>query len=330
MNANVKGALFALLILSLAPACGAANDAAFRLTAGPSTGQTADGTAGEQYRIGALPSATTEDPSGDDPLDDEGFESTKLTPPALPPLAPESYFPDVTPSAETGRLVQAKPSSPDLEDDDRGIGKTRPVGSSNPRESQREQDSRDRSHSSDQTAPTTGGRRHSSPDVVGVIPPRQAEQPQNSAKNKTPDDAAREDSTREDSVHEEEEPQQDIDSGPPVRESAQTPEGPLCSSECDLTLSRDTLWPPNGAMIAVELSGPDASACTILDVNDNETNLVTDFRIKDKQSVELRAKRSGTSKNGRTYTIELECETTSGMSYPKMSVRVSHDQGKGK
>jgi hypothetical protein len=95
--------------------------------------------------------------------------------------------------------------------------------------------------------------------------------------------------------------------------------------------SQTQLWPPNHKLVSVSVQGHASSACQIVNVTDNESDLADDAIITGALSVDLRATRSGTSMNGRIYTIELRCIDESGVSAQEhLEVVVPHDQGKKK
>jgi hypothetical protein len=107
-----------------------------------------------------------------------------------------------------------------------------------------------------------------------------------------------------------------------------------------LTVSRDTLWPPNHKMvpITVDVSAADLdpeAVCHITAVSSNESedglgdgHTAPDWEIIADLTVNLRAERSGPA-SGRIYTITVECiDATGAMASAEAEVAVPHDQGK--
>jgi hypothetical protein len=95
--------------------------------------------------------------------------------------------------------------------------------------------------------------------------------------------------------------------------------------------SQTQLWPPNHKLVSVSVQGHASSACQIVNVTDNESDRADDAIITGALTVDLRATRSGTSMNGRIYSIELSCiYARSDRSEEHLEVVVPHDQGKGK
>lgn len=82
-----------------------------------------------------------------------------------------------------------------------------------------------------------------------------------------------------------------------------------------VTASPDTIWPPNGKMIDVKISGDSA---------DNNDSVTTSFNVEDEydsiepdlngfsQTIALEAKRNGSDLDGRTYTIQATAEDLAG------------------
>jgi len=119
---------------------------------------------------------------------------------------------------------------------------------------------------------------------------------------------------------------QAFDTTPPVIES--------------LSVSPDTLWPPNHKMITVtaDVVATDTCdqnpVCAIVSVSSDEPendigdgNTMPDWILSGGLTVELRAERAG-PEDGRTYTVEVTCTDESGnVSDPATAeVSVSHDQ----
>ena len=106
-----------------------------------------------------------------------------------------------------------------------------------------------------------------------------------------------------------------------------------------LTVTPNSLWPPNHKMvpIAVAVSVADvcdsSAACHIKTVTSNEPvngtgdgNTSPDWTLTGPLTLELRAERAGNG-HGRTYTITVECTDGSGNSSTKaVDVVVAHDQ----
>jgi alpha/beta hydrolase family protein len=95
----------------------------------------------------------------------------------------------------------------------------------------------------------------------------------------------------------------------------------------------NSLWPPNGKMapVSVEVSVADNcnASCRIVGVSGNDGASEADWQITGPLTAMLRSKRSGNEKNGRTYTLTLQCTDDAGMTSTKtVSVNVPHDQGK--
>jgi len=105
-----------------------------------------------------------------------------------------------------------------------------------------------------------------------------------------------------------------------------------------LSVSPDTLWPPNHKMVpvAVEVSDPEA-VCYITSVSSNEAedgrgdgHTAPDWEITGNLTVNLRAERSGAG-SGRIYTIAVECTDAAGnAATATIDVTVPHDRGKEK
>lgn len=107
--------------------------------------------------------------------------------------------------------------------------------------------------------------------------------------------------------------------------------------------SPEVLWPPNHKMSTVVLdvtvkdNCAEAPSCQITTVSSNEpdnnsgdSNTSPDWQITGKDTVKLRAERSG-SGSDRVYTISVECVDTVGNSAQgSVVVTVPHDKGKGK
>jgi hypothetical protein len=91
--------------------------------------------------------------------------------------------------------------------------------------------------------------------------------------------------------------------------------------EISVSVSPDTLWPPNHKMVPVVLE---------VDATDNCGNTAPDWEITGNFTVNLRAERSGKG-GGREYTITVECTDASGNSSTYTEkVIVPHDKGKKK
>jgi hypothetical protein len=109
-----------------------------------------------------------------------------------------------------------------------------------------------------------------------------------------------------------------------------------------LTASPNNLWPPNHEMVPVTVTCVCEDICDISPVSmivsvassqpANDTgdgNTAPDCLITGDLSVDLRAERSGNDKQGRIYTITVECTDFSGnSSRASVNVIVPHDKGK--
>ena len=109
-----------------------------------------------------------------------------------------------------------------------------------------------------------------------------------------------------------------------------------------ITASPDVLWPPNHRLVPVEISVVTDPAdgpvdCRIVSVTSMENGKLTGRRfsrsssiIIDRNTVLLRAERSGRSRDGRVYTIAVECRDLSGnVTTGATRVLVPHDQRPG-
>ena len=100
-----------------------------------------------------------------------------------------------------------------------------------------------------------------------------------------------------------------------------------------ITPSQATLWPPNGKMVSEKLtvSTPDTCnvSCNIAQVSGTDGASASDWQITGPLSVDLRADRTGKDKNGRIYTIALQCTdpASNASTMKSVSVTVPHDQG---
>jgi hypothetical protein len=97
--------------------------------------------------------------------------------------------------------------------------------------------------------------------------------------------------------------------------------------------SPKSLWPPNGKMVpvSVQVSVADncTSSCSIVQVTGNDGASAADWQVTGALTLNLRADRSGGAKNGRTYTVTLQCTDDANMTATKtVAVTVPHDQGK--
>ena len=119
-----------------------------------------------------------------------------------------------------------------------------------------------------------------------------------------------------------------FDTTPPVIES--------------LSVTPTTLWPPNHRMVSVaaDVVATDTCdpnpVCAIVAVSSDEPqngagdgNTATDWLLFGGLTAELRAERAG-PRDGRVYTLTVECTDTSGnVSLPATAdVSVQHDQGR--
>jgi hypothetical protein len=113
----------------------------------------------------------------------------------------------------------------------------------------------------------------------------------------------------------------------------------LPSAVKNVSANPSVLWPPNHKMVEVTVAveAQDELACRIVNVTCNEPITGPDDgdanpdwqRTGDPSSVLLRAERAG-AKEGRIYTIHVECTDASGTATATVDVTVPHDQGKGK
>jgi hypothetical protein len=109
-----------------------------------------------------------------------------------------------------------------------------------------------------------------------------------------------------------------------------------------LTVTPNTLWPPNHKMKAVTVSATatdtcsgNAPVCQITTISSNEPingpgdgNTAPDWQITGLLEANLRAERSGTA-TGRIYTLEVTCEDQQGnTTVGTTTVTVPHDQGR--
>ncbi len=118
-----------------------------------------------------------------------------------------------------------------------------------------------------------------------------------------------------------------VDTTPPVITSA--------------SASPNVLWPPNHKMVPITISvvATDlcaSASCRIKSVTSNEQiqhpgkkNKSPDWSTNGPLALQLRAERSGKSKNGRTYNVTVECTDPSGNASTRtVVITVPHDQGK--
>ncbi len=106
----------------------------------------------------------------------------------------------------------------------------------------------------------------------------------------------------------------------------------------NVTVSPDSLWPPNHKYVTVEAAfsqTSDVSSITLLSITSNEPDngqgdgdKPNDIVIVDNDTFDLRAERSGGG-NGRIYTITYQATNTCGNTVTTTAtVAVPHDQGK--
>jgi uncharacterized repeat protein (TIGR01451 family) len=109
----------------------------------------------------------------------------------------------------------------------------------------------------------------------------------------------------------------------------------------DISVSPDSLWPPNHKMtpvtvdvVATDTCDPDP-ACSIIGIASDEPvngtgdgNSMPDWVVTDDLTADLRAERAG-PEDGRVYVLTVQCTDTSGnVSEPAdVAVGVPHDQG---
>jgi len=98
--------------------------------------------------------------------------------------------------------------------------------------------------------------------------------------------------------------------------------------------SPGALWPPNGKMVPVSLgvNAPDTCnvSCNITQVTGTDGAASGDWQITGPMTANLRSDRTGRDKNGRTYTLQLQCtDPANNLTATKsVAVNVPHDQGK--
>jgi hypothetical protein len=108
-----------------------------------------------------------------------------------------------------------------------------------------------------------------------------------------------------------------------------------------VAVTPDVLWPPNRKMktVTVTVDATDAcgpTTCRIVEITSSPTTPAKgkkkkgpDWAIKGDLTASLRAERSGQDRDGRTYTLTIECRDESGnASTSQVTVLVPHDQGK--
>jgi hypothetical protein len=93
-------------------------------------------------------------------------------------------------------------------------------------------------------------------------------------------------------------------------------------------------WPPNHKMAIVQLAVVhrcvQAPLCRITRVtSDDPAATVEDWRVTADMTVELRAERGGSSRDGRTYSVDVECvvDEAGRLNWTAVDVLVPHDQG---
>ena len=112
-----------------------------------------------------------------------------------------------------------------------------------------------------------------------------------------------------------------------------TPHSFPLASITSVTASPSSLWPPNGKMTEVSVQAAPAdncnASCRITQISGTDGASSADWQITGNLTAALRADRSGKAKDGRTYTLTLNCSDDAGMSTTKnVAVTVPHDQGK--
>jgi hypothetical protein len=119
--------------------------------------------------------------------------------------------------------------------------------------------------------------------------------------------------------------------GAPLSATSLTPYSfPLANTS--VVAAPNTLWPPNSKWVpvSVEVSVADncKASCKIVQVTGNDGANASDWQITGALTLNFRAERSGNAKNGRTYTVSLECSDDASMTSTKtVTVTVPHDQG---
>lgn len=98
-----------------------------------------------------------------------------------------------------------------------------------------------------------------------------------------------------------------------------------------ISASPDSIWPPNGKMINIKITGNSSDShlkTTTLKVEDEYNQIqstLTDFG----QTIQLEAKRNGDDVDGRSYTIQATAEDLAGNTKQAVTtVTVPHDQNK--
>ncbi len=104
----------------------------------------------------------------------------------------------------------------------------------------------------------------------------------------------------------------------------------------EVTASPDMLWPPNHKMVAVEITVAaydvcsDEVTCEVVEVTASGAADEDDWMITEPLTVELRAERTGQARDGRVYSITVECADPAGNAASEtVTVTVPHDQGVG-
>jgi hypothetical protein len=116
-----------------------------------------------------------------------------------------------------------------------------------------------------------------------------------------------------------------------------------CSAPPVVTVSANptTLWPPNGKMVTVTVSGTITDACSIVNVSTAAYSVADEYGEVQPSgpvslgtggnysfAIPLQASRLGTDKNGRTYTITVSAKDNAGnLGSASTVVAVPHDQG---
>jgi VCBS repeat-containing protein len=111
-----------------------------------------------------------------------------------------------------------------------------------------------------------------------------------------------------------------------------------------ITATPDTLWPPNGKLVSITVSG------TITDEDSDVDAITATYEVEDEYgsvqpkgsvpvkadgtysfTIDLKASRNGSDKNGRQYTITVRARDTEGNEgSAATSVTVPHDQGQSR
>src|SRR5262249_24077788 len=100
-----------------------------------------------------------------------------------------------------------------------------------------------------------------------------------------------------------------------------------------LSVTPDTLWPPDGKLVPVSVSVSSSDtcdpspSCALTPITSNEPITPADAQITGPLTAQLAARPRGAA-SGRLYTLAVQCTDASGNAAPATApVSVSHDQG---